>query len=368
VSSHETIPDDEAHRRLRSVREGRLLCGPETLQINLGNACNLNCSFCWNHSPLKEPPSPAWHRQRLSDEHLAKIIDALPRLRPTRVLLSGRGEPLLHPRVTELLETLRGLGLPVAIQTNGVGGLEPERLVELRVDRLLVNISAGSAAGYEVTHPGRGHLFECVVERLGRIASLRGDSSRPRVTLIAVIHRDNCAELLPLIELAAKLGAEGVQLKGMELSEGLESLMLDETARREVREQLRIAERRALELGVELRAQHLAQVARSSSPSGRFTESLADGPCYMGWYYLRVTCDGRVMFCCKDKLMGHLDQRSLYQLWRSPASHLQRLAGRDGDRSTGLFDHKCRACSNFARNREVGAMLAESSLDMVRQP
>ena len=78
----------------------------------------------------------------------------------------------------------------------------------------------------------------------------------------------------------------------------------------------------------------------------------------MGWFYLRVTCEGRVMFCCKDKLVDHLDRRSLYEIWRSPTYHLHRLAGRDGDTSTGLFNSKCAACSNFSRNRQVARDLA----------
>jgi hypothetical protein len=79
----------------------------------------------------------------------------------------------------------------------------------------------------------------------------------------------------------------------------------------------------------------------------------------MGWFYLRVTCDGRVMFCCKEKPVDHLDRRNLYAIWRAPAYHLWRLAGRDGDITAGLFDDKCRACSNFAQNLEVARELAD---------
>ncbi len=71
----------------------------------------------------------------------------------------------------------------------------------------------------------------------------------------------------------------------------------------------------------------------------------------MGWYYLRVTCDGRAMFCCKDKQVGHLDEQSLVRIWRGLPYQLWRLAGRDQDQSVGLFDAKCRSCSNFKRNR-----------------
>lgn len=86
-------------------------------------------------------------------------------------------------------------------------------------------------------------------------------------------------------------------------------------------------------------------------------EDVRPDPSRPGWYYLRVTCDGRVMFCCKDKIVDHLDRRDLYTIWRAPAYQLLRLAGRDGDSAAGLFDDKCRTCSNFGRNREIGRML-----------
>lgn len=353
------VSEDEL-RRLRSVREGRLLCGPETLQLNLGTACNLDCAFCWNHSPLVPPRPKSWHDQRLSDPHLEDVVNALPLLRPGRVLLSGRGEPLLHPRVVPLLETLRAHRVPVTIQTNGIGGLTPEQIRDLGVDHLTVNVSAGTARGYETTHPGRGHLFGRVVARLRRLAELRGSSPTPRVTLVAVIQKTNQDEIVPLTELAAEVGAEGLHLKGLELVPGLEPLRLDHAARGAVLDRVAVARELSGRLGLRLQVEHLAQVVGASSRRGRFTESLARGPCFMGWYYLRVTCDGRVMFCCKDKLMGHLDRRRLYQIWRSAPYHLQRLAGRDGDPGTGLFNAKCRACSNFARNREVGALLRQA--------
>lgn len=345
--------------RLRSVTEGRLTCGPETLQLNLTNRCNLNCIFCWNHSPLQQCRPRSWRRARLSDRHLDDILSALPRLRPGRVLLSGRGEPLLHPRARTLLEQLRDLDIPVTIQTNGIGGLEPEELCSLGIEHLTVNISAGTLAGYEATHPGRGGLFDRIVERLKRISELRGSAKNPRVTLVGVIQKSNADEILPMTRLAGEVAAEGLHLKGLELVAGLESLTFEDEARAVVAGRIVEAQKLAESLGLILKAEHLTQVTRRSSADGRFTESLAAGPCFMGWHYLRVTCEGRVMFCCKDKQMGHLDHRTLYQIWRSPAYHLQRLAGRDGERSTGLFDAKCRACSNFARNREIRASLRQ---------
>jgi MoaA/NifB/PqqE/SkfB family radical SAM enzyme len=343
------------------VARGGLRAGPETLQVNLGNRCNTRCIFCWNHSPLRPAPGPEWLAQRMSDAHLENVIASLPALRPGRLVLSGRGEPLLHPGARALIGAACSEGIPVAIQTNGVAGLEPEELVELGVDHLAVNVSAGTPGGYERTHPGHGRHFAKVLGRLERIAQLRQAGARPRVSLVAVIQRSNAEELAHIVGLAHRVGASSVELKGMELSAGLEPLALGAAERGQVALGLEEAGRVARELGVDLRDGHLAQVLASRPGNGAFTEGLEHGPCYMGWYYLRVTCDGRVMFCCKDKLMGHLDARGLYHTWRSPAYHLERLAARDGDTSTGLLGPRCRACSNFERNREIGAIVGSRS-------
>lgn len=344
--------------RLSSVLEGRLRLGPETLQINLQNACNLNCDFCWNHSTLTVNPPPEWYRERMSDAHLDAVMSALPKLRPSRALLSGRGEPLLHPRVRELLGALADGDVPVTVQTNGIAGPAPEELVELGVDRLLVNVSAATTEQYERVHPGRGHQLETIKARLKRIAELRGAGTAPQVTLVGIIHEGNRGAVLPLVDLASEVGASRIMLKGMEYRRGLTSLLLRPPARSEVSAALIEAQPRAREAGVELRAGHLEQLVGEQQDDGSFTESLRRGPCYMGWYYLRVTCDGRVMFCCKDKPVDHLERRGLYEIWRSAAYQLLRVGGRDGDVSVGLFDDKCRSCSNFERNRQLAEMLA----------
>jgi len=381
-----------APTRLTAVREGRLLRGPETLQLNLTNACNLRCVFCWNHSPLRPDAPQGWHSRQLEPGHLASVLDDLPRLRPGHVLLSGRGEPMLHPAIRELLGALQRHSIPATIQTNGTTGPAPEELAALGVGHLLVNISAATAAGYAETHPARRGLHARVVDRLERLAELRrarggepplesGPSAQdvnrapaPAVSLVAVIQRSNHRELLPLLELAQQVGATALHLKGMEPQPGLEPLQLDRGQRDRVRADLLELERRCPALDIELRGEHLQQLLdhpgrrelRSSRPCGalrdeapQFTEDLRQGPCYMGWYYLRVTCDGRVMFCCKDKLVDHLDRRSLYQIWRSAAYQLLRTAARDGDAVDGPFDDKCLGCSNFARNRQIHRQLHE---------
>lgn len=340
-------PEDRESARLQRVRSGLLGGGPETLQLNLANACNLDCLFCWNHSPLVEPRSAVWQRQRLSDAHLEGVLVDLPRLDPDRLLLSGRGEPLLHPRVEALLEKARELTIPVTVQTNGTAGPSPARLEELGVERLLVNLSAATAEGYARLHPKGARLHAETLARLRAIAKLQ----RPRITLTAVICRENIEEIEPLAELARELSAP-LLLKGMEWSAELEQLLLGPEEVPRVEEALARAKRQLKGASATLDSAHLeAVLSAARSGSARFSADGRPLRCLMGWFYLRVTCAGEVMFCCKDKRVGHLDERSLYAIWRAPRYQLWRLAGRDGDTSAGLFDEKCQRCSNVARNR-----------------
>lgn len=341
--------------------EGRLLAGPQTLQVNLQNACNLNCTFCWNHSPIGPRPQPAWFRDRLSDAHLDNIIASLPRLRPDRLRLCGRGEPLLHPGAERLLAAGSDAGIATAIQTNALGAIAPARIVELGVHTLLINISGATPASYEAVHPGRGHLFERAVAWVEAIRAARGDAPTPRLTVTTILVPGNESDAVDAVALAGRIGADSVHIKGMEEGPGKGTLRLGPDRAAEVLPMLDRGRALAAETGIELDDAHARQVLEHGARSAEFTEHLANGPCYMGWYYLRVTCGGTVMFCCKDKPMGHLDDGSLYAIWRSPGYHYKRIAGRDGDVDAGLFDDKCKRCSNFTDNRRVATALARST-------
>ena len=171
------IPVRTDDLRLRGVAEGSLLAGPETLQVNLTSSCNLACVFCWSHSPLRPVAPP----EVLSAARMRALRDALAALQPARVLLSGQGEPLLHPAILPLLATLRELRIPTTIQTNCTTGPPPDELARLGVEHLVVNASAATPAGYRDTHPGSSTEHGELIRRLHQLSDLRGRGG-PAVT------------------------------------------------------------------------------------------------------------------------------------------------------------------------------------------
>ena len=97
--------------------------------------CNLSCITCVRNS---------WEDE-IADMEMSTfnvILHQLKGLKSVRtVVLGGFGEPFYHPRILDMIEDIKALGVEVTISTNGtlVGDLA-DAIVELKVDRLLVSI------------------------------------------------------------------------------------------------------------------------------------------------------------------------------------------------------------------------------------
>lgn len=81
----------------------------QRVYIEIGNICNLQCSFC---------PEVEREKFRMQAEQLKKL---LPQVRPLadQVCFHVMGEPLAHPNFSEFIEIAKSLDVPVEITTNG---------------------------------------------------------------------------------------------------------------------------------------------------------------------------------------------------------------------------------------------------------
>jgi radical SAM/Cys-rich protein len=108
----------------------------QTLQVNLGNLCNLSCSHCHlNASP---------HGKELMDvEVMAKIVDFLSRQRGLTLDITG-GCPELTPHFRFFIEATDGLSLRRIVRSNLTVLLEPgmEWLAEFYQEHGLVIIAS----------------------------------------------------------------------------------------------------------------------------------------------------------------------------------------------------------------------------------
>lgn len=121
---------------------------PFFLQWHLTAACNLRCGHCYQPGKGEGgAPGPDLDQARQALAGFRALRPRAPFL-PARVQLAG-GEPLLAPRLFEILTLIRGEGLPMRILTNGtlVGAAEARALAAAGVAIVQVSLD-----GLEETH------------------------------------------------------------------------------------------------------------------------------------------------------------------------------------------------------------------------
>ena len=102
---------------------------PRTVRVSLTDRCDLACVYC------RPSRSDGYLEKRLGDEAWRAMVQALVHKGVRRVRITG-GEPLLHPRVTELVAYVASLGVEdLALTTNAT-----------RLEKLARPLRAGRAA------------------------------------------------------------------------------------------------------------------------------------------------------------------------------------------------------------------------------
>jgi cyclic pyranopterin phosphate synthase len=141
---------------------------PRTVRVSLTDRCDLACVYC------RPSRNDGYLEKRLDDAAWKAMVQALVQAGVRRVRITG-GEPLLHPRVTELVAFVASLGVEdLALTTNAtqlarlavplrdaglrritvsLDSLVPERFWRItrggRLDAVIAGIEAARAAGFE---------------------------------------------------------------------------------------------------------------------------------------------------------------------------------------------------------------------------
>lgn len=85
---------------------------PYHVQLIPTNRCNLNCSFCSCKNRSKS--------DELSIEQITALLQELYAFGCRAITITGGGEPLLHPRINDIIEMCGALGIKIGLVTNGV--------------------------------------------------------------------------------------------------------------------------------------------------------------------------------------------------------------------------------------------------------
>jgi len=228
VSSNQTAPVLEGSGG--AVATARPVPPLNALYFYLTEACNLRCRHCWI-----EPPHQSAKRQypAVEPELFRHIIAQAKPLGLSSVKLTG-GEPLMHPRIGELLAILREEKLRFNVETNGV--LCTPELAQDLVRSGLYHISVSLDGADAETHEWVRGVTGCFEAALQGIRNLVAAGCRPQV--IMTLMRRNAGQIEAVVRLAESVGASSVKFnivqptaRGVRMHEAGETLPIREIVR-----------------------------------------------------------------------------------------------------------------------------------------
>jgi len=274
---------------------------PEVIQIEITNRCNLHCPMCPRnrmHLPIKD----------MAYETFERVVSRIPKA--DAVILSGWGEPLLHPdffRMVRLInETLPKTS--VRFTTNGVL-LDAENRsqifkrhiarVSVSIDELPLSCSDEDQIGHSGT--------ERVLENVTGFIEERGDRKRPKIWLQSVMQRGGAKKIEDLIEFAGQVGIDSINLVRLDVRNNPDLTRPDWEEERQIIKRAKGAAKRA-----NIRLFCINDRNLAIRLAGHF-----DTYCLRADHYVYIDVDGNVTPCCslRDYRCGNLLETPLSEIW-----------------------------------------------------
>ena len=300
---------------------------PTTLVAELTHRCPLHCPYCSN--PLEMNRA----EEELSTDDWKRVLTQARELGVLQLGLSG-GEPLVRRDLQALAAHAHGLGLSTTLVTSGLGltSSRAEKLRQAGLEHVQISIQDSDFKTAELiagtTSVKQKEAAAVSVRALGFAFSIN-----------VVIHRANIDRIGEIIELAAALGADRLELANTQYYgwalENRRALM-------PTRAQVAAAET----IYREAAERHRGRMQIVYVLPDYYEEY--PKPCYGGWgkHYLLVTPDGRTLPCHGATHITTLEfdnvrDRSLQWIW-TESSAFQAFRGEDWMREP------CRSCSRKA--------------------
>lgn len=238
---------------------------PLHLDIESTNNCNLRCPMCGRNFMKEKLGFIDWKLYK-------KIIDEAAKYHLPSIKLNYRGEPLLHPKISEMVKYAKRKGiLEVQFNTNGLllDGKKAKELIDVGIDRIIFSFDAATKKTYKKIR--RGSNYDTVMKNIKNLVQLRNKKGfkKPLVRVQMVKMPENKKEVKAFINMW-----------------------------------LPIANRVA--------------VSTERNPLGT-KKKLEHFACPQIWQRLMICWDGEVRMCCGDWygkiVLGNAKKTNLYNIW-----------------------------------------------------
>ena len=274
--------------------------GPMYVCVDITRRCNLRCTGCFSHGLGEKKYVPGDHAVLDVPFPLVERVMAELRMLGTRkVSLSGEGEPLLHPRIFDIIASCKREGMQVQLFTNGTLLREETILSLLRsgVDIVKVSLWGSTPEEYAKCHKGADiSTFGEILASLSTLSRLKMKlgTNKPVVFLNHILTGSTYGSIDGKVDLALEAGCNGVLFHPF-ISSSSEASSEELTPRQisELCENLIHVKNRMASLSLVNNINETLLQYRLGKSACKTV------PCYTGWYQARVRVDGAVMPCVR---------------------------------------------------------------------
>jgi radical SAM protein with 4Fe4S-binding SPASM domain len=249
---------------------------PELISLEIASSCNLSCIHCPPH--LKEFKDEVRKFGLMDFDLFNRLMDEIDNYGERRIALHKDGEPLLHPKIEQILERVKqNQNHKVYITTNAHYLKEnvSKSILENKIDVLNFCIGAASEDFYQKV---RGKNFNKVIENIKLFLELRETSSWKQKVLVQIIDLPNFPEMKNEISAFMKYWSN-------------------------------------YDVEIQIWNQLTWGVFKNNEDNkNRY-------PCYSLWESTFINSDGEASVCCMDwqqkLLTGNSNQQTIKEIWQS---------------------------------------------------
>ncbi len=364
--------------------------GPISVTIDITRRCNVQCKICYLFSPTLEKPQYRYVRsmeagvsaenqpgainkgnrryEDFSFTEFAKIVRELRKQGVCLINISGEGEPLLHPRLFDMIACIKSEDLECGIVTNGtcLNKKVADTLVKSGLDYLNISILAADAIRYgEIRSPGNRETFNQIKEMISYLSAYKNTNKikRPLVSLLSVICSLTYDQITQFVELADRTGADYVHFQFLGLHTAVEPLLLDQSKVASLEKEIIEAQALSRRKGIETNLQSMSLIAGKlvGDMKGCTKEIYYNNPCYMGWVFCRILLDGSILPCCScHTSLGNIFGNYFNEIWESKSYQDFREEGlRICTTRKTLSYCSCFECGHYETNVTISEMLMQ---------
>jgi len=308
----------EQLRVLGSAKD-KILAGPKSIYMDINNVCNINCNYCWIHSPLiKKSTNPKARWLKL--EEIKKIIDQAKEWYSEEIIISGDGEPTLHPEFAEIINYIKQSNFRIFLTTNATFN---DKLIPLisKIDHLYITFSAPQESLYRsIQSPNNKNLYRQVVKNIRVLGMLGKKYKHPYVTLAFIINSTNYKQIPAMLNLAKKLYIAKLNFRIMEHTKFTKPLLLSEKEKLELHE--------TISRSLKYRFPFSHNLVKIKTGLVKYEKSAYDlSACFSGWFNIFIDSNKNVGLCCHNEnlLVGNLEKKKLKKIWSDKKTHALRL-------------------------------------------